>query len=153
MNKYKKFKFVLSIIMFKSLSLALLLSLSLLFYSGNSFGQEWSYLGFSKNTGDSIFYIFALAENGNIPGELLITQKHVLNAPQKLSNERSYNSILISRTLNCNDKTISVDKAVFSNGIGSTVGTYENKNSSKVFEKIDNSKEIDLFLLGKYCKG
>ena len=26
-------------------------------------------------------------------------------------------------------------------------------NSSKVFEKIDNSKEIDLFLLGKYCKG
>ena len=139
--------------MFKSLSITLLLSLSLSIYSEYSFGQDWSYLGFSKNTGDSIFYIFALTENGDIPGELLISQKHILSAPQKLSDGRSYNSILISRTLNCGDKTISVDKAVFSNGVGSTVGTYENKNSSKVFEKIDKSKEINLFLLGKYCKG
>jgi len=139
--------------MFKSLSLALLLSLSLSFYSGYSFGQDWSYLGFSKNTGESIFYIFALIEHGDTPGELLITQKHIFSAPQKLTDGRPYNSILISRTLNCTDKTISVDKAVFSNGVGSTVGTYENKNSTKVFEKIDNSKEIDLFLLGKYCKG
>jgi len=139
--------------MLKSLSLALLLSLSFCLYPVDSHCQEWAYIGHSKMPGESNFYIFTLAKKGPGPDELLITQKHVFSIPQKLGKGSTYNSVLISRSLYCNEKLISTDKAVFSNGIGSVVGRYENKNSTKLFEKIDSGKEIDLFLIKKYCTG
>ena len=139
--------------MIKSLSLALLLSISFSIYPSVSYCQDWAYIGHSKKPGESIFYIFTLSEKGKAPGELFITQKHVFSIPQKLGDGSPYNSVLISRTLNCSEKTVSTDKAVFSNGVGSTVGTFENKNSTKTFEKIDEGKEIDLYLLNKYCAG
>ena len=139
--------------MIKSLGLALLLSISFCFYSLVSYCQDWAYIGHSKKPGESIFYIFTLSEKGKAPGELLITQKHVFSIPQKLGNGSPYNSVLISRSLNCNEKSISIDKAVFSNGVGSTVGTYKDKNITKTYEKIDEGKEIDFYLLNKYCTG
>jgi len=139
--------------MHNCLSLALLLSIALFSYPADSFGQDWSYIGHSKKPGESIFYIFTLSKKGPTPGVLFITQKHVFSIPQKLSGGRTYTSVLISRSLNCTESLISTDKAVFSNGVGSTVGTYENKNSTRLFEKIDNKKDIDLYLLNKYCKG
>ncbi len=137
--------------MLKSLSILFLLSVLISIYPVDSFGQDWSYIGHSKKDGESIFYIFILSEKGPQPGMLKITQKHVLSIPQKLGDGQIYNSVLLSRSLNCSEGLISIDKAVFSNGVGSTVGKYENKNGAKVFEKIDDGKEIDLFLLNKYC--
>ena len=137
--------------MLKSLSLALLLSVSFCIYPAASFSQDWAYIGHSKKPGESIFYIFTLSEKGKTAGELQITQKHVFSLPQKLGDGKPYTSVLITRTLNCSENSISTDKAVFSNGVGSTVGTYENKSSTKTFKKVDESGEIDQFLLNKYC--
>ena len=137
--------------MIKSLSTALLLSLSFFVYPVDSFSQDWAYLGHSTKPGESRFYIFTLSEEGENPGELKITQKHVFSIPQKLGTGETYNSVLITRSLKCSDKMISVDKAVFSNGVGSTVGTYENKAGSPAFEAINKGKEIDMYVLNKYC--
>lgn len=139
--------------MIKIFSLALLLSLSFFLYPLYSHCQEWAYIGHSKIPGESNFYIFTMAKKGPGPDELQITQKHVFSSPQKLGKENTYNSVLISRSLNCNERLISTDKAVFSNSIGTVVGKYENKKSTKLFEKIDSRKEIDLFLINKYCTG
>ena len=137
--------------MIKVLSTTLLLSLSFFLYPVVSFFQDLAYLGHSTKPGESRFYIFTLSEEGKNPGELKITQKHVFSIPQKLGTGETYKSVLITRSLKCNDKMISVDKAVFSNGVGSTVGTYENKAGSPVFEVINKSKEIDMYVLNKYC--
>lgn len=138
--------------MLKSLSLAFLFSLSFCLYPPGSFCSEWAFIGHSNTPGESNFYIFTLSKESKNPGELLITQKHVFSIPQKLGSGVSYNSVLITRTLKCSERVISTDKAVFSNSIGSAVGKYENKNSTKLFEKIDDKEEINLFLLNEYCK-
>ena len=138
--------------MLKFLSLTFILLLSFYIYPVISHSQEWIYIGHSKIPNESNFYIFTMAKEGSSPDEMLITQKHVFSSPQKLSNEVKYNSVLITRSLYCSEKSISTDKAVFSDSIGSVVGKYENKNSTKIFKNIDNGKELDLFLLNKYCK-
>ncbi len=137
--------------MYKSLSLALLFYLSFCLYPVSSYCEDWAFIGHSGKPGESNFYIFTLSKDGSVPGELLITQKHVFSIPQKLSSGKSYNSVLITRSLKCSERVISTDKAIFSNSIGSSVAKYENKNSTKLFEKIDDGEEIDLFLLNKYC--
>jgi len=139
--------------MLKIISLALLLLSPLYIYPVVSHCQEWSYIGHSKIPGESNFYIFTIAKEGSSNDEMLITQKHVFSSPQKIGNEIKYNSVLISRSLYCSKKSISTDKAIFSNSIGSVVGKYENKNSTKLTENIDSGMEIDLFLLNKYCTG
>lgn len=151
MDMYIK-KYILSVKHMINTSLFTLAVIFLLFITtGNSFSQSWSYLGYSKTSADSLFYIFVLNETvGNI-GEQKITQKHLFSIPQKLSNGQIYNSILITRTLNCRDKTISTDKAVFSSGVGSTVGTYENKTGLYLIKKINDGRDIDPYLYGKYC--
>ena len=138
--------------MLKFLSLAMLVLFSFYIYPVVSHCQEWVYIGHSKIPGESNFYIFTMAKEGPGPDEMLITQKHVFSSPQKLGNEIKYNSVLISRSFYCSEKSISTDKAVFSNSIGSVVGKYENKNSTKLIENIDSGKVLDLFLLNKYCK-
>ena len=137
--------------MFKNILLKVAVTLLLFFNTGYSFAQSWSYLGFARISTDTIFYIFVLNEKDAATGDQKITQKHVFSIPQKLSDGRVYSSILISRTLNCSDKTISTDKAVFSNGVGSTVGTYENKSATKLFQKISAGQDINLYLFEKYC--
>lgn len=132
--------------------LVLILSLTFFLYPAEAFSQDWAYVGHSGKPGGSNFYIFTLSENGQNPGELKITQKHVFSLPQKLNEDTKYNSVLITRSLKCKDRMISMDKAVFSNSLGSTVAKYKNQKNEPVFEKINEANEIDLFVLNKYCK-
>ena len=138
--------------MLKFLSLLILILFSFSINPVISHSQEWVYIGHSKIPNESNFYIFTMAKEGSNPNEMLISQKHVFSTPKKISNEIKYNSVLISRSLYCSEKKISTDRAVFSDSIGSIVGKYENKASTKIFENINNNRELDLFLLNKYCK-
>ena len=132
----------------------ILLIVFLLFLSAAPLlAQNWAYLGFSKSSPESIFYIFVLNEKTGKPDEQKITQKHVFGVPQKLADGRIYSSIVLSRTLNCTNKTISTERAVFSNGVGSTVGRYENKGGVKNIIEIDEGSDIDPYLYSKYCSG
>ena len=90
-----------------------------------------------------------MKKNNGESENLHIVQKHIFGKPQKLSDGREYDSVLMDRTLDCKNKTISIDKIVLSNGIGNKVDTYVNKTGG--FTRIGKQKQIDLNLFEQYC--
>ncbi|MGI9554292.1 MAG: hypothetical protein ACR2NC_05145 [Thermodesulfobacteriota bacterium] len=81
---------------------------------------------------------------------IVFVQKHLFGKTQKLDDGREYNSVLLDRTLDCGNKSISIDKITISNGIGNKVETYINRNNI-TFDKIENENKIDSILYEQYC--
>ena len=115
----------------------------------NAYSKDWNYIGFSKLNNETIFYVFSMKKNDGESGNVQIVQKHIFGKPQKLSDGHEYDSVLMDRTLDCKNKSISIDKVIISNGIGNKVDTYVNKNAG--FTKIGDQNQIDLNLFEQYC--
>lgn len=116
----------------------------------NAYCQDWNYIGFSKLNNDTIFYVFSMKKKDMINKNIVFVQKHLFGKPQKLDDGREYNSVLMDRTLDCGNKSISIDKITISNGIGNKVETYINRNNI-TFDKIENENKIDSILYEQYC--
>ena len=115
----------------------------------NAYSQDWNYIGFSKLNDETIFYVFSLKKKDSDNKKIELVQKHIFGKPQKLADGREYDSLLMDRTLDCANKSISLDKIVISNGIGNKVDTYINKSPG--FNKIGSENKIDLNLFEQYC--
>ena len=129
---------------------ALILTVIIVFNTTNTFSAEWNYIGYSITESEKIFYVFTKIagplENNNIK----IEQKHIFSSPEKLSDGREYTSILMQRTLDCTQKTITVENMTLSNGVGTTIESYSNKNG-KIKSQIGENQEIDLYLYNINC--
>lgn len=116
----------------------------------NAYSEEWNYIGFSKINDETVFYVFTMKKNEGNSENIKLVQKHIFGEPQKLSDGREFDSVLIDRTLNCKNKSISIDKIIISNGIGNKLDTYINKSGSGN-SSITSENKIDLNLFEHYC--
>ena len=116
----------------------------------NAYSQDWNYIGFSKLNNETIFYVFAMRKDNSSTSNIKLVQKHIFGKPQKLDDGREYDSVLIDRTLDCTNKSMSIDKVIFSNGIGNKVDTYINRGGEKL-NTIGDKNKIDLNLYELYC--
>ena len=123
----------------------LLFSITILI-SSFSFAAEWKYIGYGKVKNNDIFYVFVDTKNKNPKNNShTILQKHIFNNIQKSKNGDNYIALEIERDINCKDKTITNNKAIFLDIDGNLLNSYKHESKSPNIVTENNSINYKIF--------
>jgi hypothetical protein len=87
--------------------------------------EQWSYVGVAKTDNGNSFYLFLDKDKKHTgDNKIQFREKHDFNKPQSLPSGKRYNSVVITRIIDCKELKIADTEAVFIDAKKRTVDSY-----------------------------